>query len=245
MNIYHISYAPEVRQAYIHFWGCNMKCRACLCLKEIYDCHLEETRHRIFGQKGFPETPEQFLGIEEVLDLLAGLDLKVVFFMGMEPTEDAGLADLARELRDRFGTRHILLTNGYRLSPLRDIDEVVLSIKAVSEDVHLDYTGKGNAETLRNLRTIYSMEKKLLVESILIPDYIDREEIGRIAAFIASVDISIPYRIDPYLPVGDNPWRRPTAEEMKEAAAEAGKHLLNVSFLAVNEEIKFRVERIF
>lgn len=183
--------------------------------------------------------------MKEVLNLLAGLNLEMVFFMGMEPTADPDLPDLARELGHTLGTRHILLTNGLRLCSLEDIDEVVFSIKAVTEHLHLDYTGALNAESLRNFRKLYEIGKRLSAESILIPGYIDKKEIGRIAAFISSVHCSIPYRIDAYLPVGDNPWRRPTIKEVHEACDEARKYLANVSFITGNEELKFRVERIY
>ena len=51
MNIYHIAYAPAVKTAHLHFWGCNLSCRACLLVKEIYDCHLEETKGGIFAKE--------------------------------------------------------------------------------------------------------------------------------------------------------------------------------------------------
>ncbi len=245
MNVYHISYAAEVKQAYLHFWECNMRCRACLCLKEIYDCHLEETRERIFREGGPPQSPQSFLEIKEIVKLLTGLNLETIFFMGMEPTVDSDLPDLARELHHLFETRHILLTNGLRLPSLENVDEVVISIKAVSNDLHLDYTGTTNIEALQNFRRVYEMGRKLMAESIFIPNYIDKEEIGRIAAFISSVDFSIPYRIDAYLPVGDNPWRRPTFEEMRGAQGEAQKHLTNVTFIAGNERLAFGVKRIY
>ena len=44
LRIYHITHAPEARSLCLHFWGCNMNCRGCLCQQEIYDCHLEETK---------------------------------------------------------------------------------------------------------------------------------------------------------------------------------------------------------
>jgi pyruvate-formate lyase-activating enzyme len=79
----------------------------------------------------------------------------------------------------------------------------------------------------------------------LIPEYIDYLEIENIARFIAAVDKGIPYRIDAYIPIGSNPWRRPTPEEMQRAVSTARRHLLNVSYLAGNEDLKFNVLRIF
>ncbi len=125
MNVHHITYSPQVGIVHLHFWGCNLNCRACLLKKELYDCHLLET-----------------------------------------------------------------------------------------------------------------------AESVFIPEYIDRPEIKHISRFIARMDKSIPYRIDAYIPIGDNPWRRPTPEEMEKATSIARKHLDNVSCLTGNEGLKFEVLRV-
>ena len=42
MNIYHITHAPTAKIAHLHFWGCNLSCRACLLKKELYNCHSAE-----------------------------------------------------------------------------------------------------------------------------------------------------------------------------------------------------------
>jgi pyruvate formate lyase activating enzyme len=49
MNIYHITQSRRVGIAHLHFWGCNLNCRACLLKKELYDCHLPETKDGIFN----------------------------------------------------------------------------------------------------------------------------------------------------------------------------------------------------
>jgi len=91
---------------------------------------------------------------------------------------------------------------------------------------------------------IFSIEI-CLIPSIFIPGYIDFLEIENITRFIGGVNKTIPYRIDAYIPVGDNPWRRPTPEEMEEAVSAAGRYLVNVSCLKGNEDLKFEVLRIF
>ena len=70
-----------VRTVHLHFWGCNLNCRACLLKKEIYDCHLEETRNGIFnGTKKSLHIPERFLDLEEVMQILRKLEVKRVIF---------------------------------------------------------------------------------------------------------------------------------------------------------------------
>ena len=246
MNIYHIAYAPAARSVHLHFWGCNLACRACLLLKEIYDCHLEETKEAIFeSSREAPQSPQRFLELEEVLEILSGLEVGQAVFMGAEPSTDAELPRLAKALHERWHTHNILLTNGLRLPPLNDIDEVVVSIKAHTDRLHRHYTSKSNRACLRNFAGLWRSGARLRAESVLIPGYIDCPEIGNIARFIAGVDRDIPYRIDAYLPVGDNPWRRPTPEEMDDAVERANRHLSHVSCLKGTEPLKYEVVRVF
>ncbi len=246
MNIYHITYTPAVRTIHLHFWGCNLNCRACLLKKEIYDCHLAETREGIFKEaKESPQVPTRFLDLEAVIQILEKLDVSQVVFMGAEPAIDPRLPRLADALHKEFKSYNILLTNGFRLPSLQAIDEVVLSLKAYTDDVHRDYTRKSNKKALENFISLYNSGIKLRAESVLIPEYIDYPEIENIARFIAAVDKSIPYRIDAYIPIGANPWRRPTPQEMEKAVGTAQKYLLNVSCLTGNEDLKFDVLRVF
>ena len=210
MNIYHITYAPTVKTVHLHFWGCNLSCRACLLLKEIHDCHLEEIKNGLFNQEGkITETPESFLDLEEVMKILERLEVRKVIFMGAEPAIDPRLPQLAEILHKEFKNHNILLTNGFKLIDLEHIDEVVFSIKAVTDSLHRDYTGKSNKEALNNFVRLNQSNIRLRAESIFIPEYIDFLEIENIARFIAGVNTAILYRIDAYIPVGDSPWRRP------------------------------------
>jgi pyruvate formate lyase activating enzyme len=245
MNIYHITYSPEPKAVYLHFWGCNLSCRACLCHKEIYDCHLEETKNAIFQPNKAAELkPKTYLSIEQVQNVIRNLEVKQAFFMGQEPATDPQLPELAKKLRQEYATRNILLTNGFKVPPIQYFDEIVFSIKSYTDSLHREYTGKSNKEALANFISLYESGVNLRTESIFIPEYIDCDEIEKIANFISQVDRDIPYRIDAYLPSGGNPWRRPTSDEMRTAVSMAKRHLNNVSCLTGNEELKHKVIRI-
>jgi pyruvate formate lyase activating enzyme len=245
MNIHHITHGQQAGIAHLHFWGCNLDCRACLLKKELYDCHLAETKDGIFqAAKNKPPTPERFLSLEEVISTLQKLKIRQVVLMGAEPTIDPQLAALTGALHKQFGSHNVLLTNGLIFADLKHIDEVVFSIKAHTDRLHRDYTGKSNRMALMNFVKYYKSGVKLRAESIFIPDYIDYPEIESISGFIASVDRSIPYRVDAYIPIGDNPWRRPSPEEMAKAVSMARKHLDIVSCLTGDEELKFEVLRV-
>lgn len=246
MNIYHIAYVPGVKTVHLHFWGCNLSCRACFKKYEIADLLFVKIKDATFRlSKKAEESPSRFLDLEEVKRILKGIDIARVIFMGAEPTIDPELPELAKALHNEFHTYNILLTNGFKLIDLEHIDEVVLSIKAYHDDLHRDYTGRSNKKVLENFVAVYHSGKKLRAESIFIPDYIDCPEIERIARFIAGVDKSIPYRIDAYFQVGDNPWRPPTPEEMDAPVRVAKKHLANVFCLRGDAKPTFEAVRIF
>lgn len=206
MNIYHITHSPQVGVAHLHFWGCNLNCRACLLKKELYDCHLAETEEGIFNlTREGPRAPERFLDLEEAMLILGKLEVKQVVLMGAEPTTDRQLPHLTEALHKEFGSYNILLTNGFIFADLEHIDEVVFSLKANTNELHRHYTGRSNKKALKNLVKYYRSGIRLRAESVFIPEYIDCPEIERISMFIGQVDRSIPYRIDAYIPIGDNP----------------------------------------
>lgn len=244
MNVYHIAFAPATKTTCLYFWGCNFQCRACLCKKEIYDCHLEETKDAIYEPTRESQPPTEFLSLPEVVGKLKEIVPSCILFLGQEPTVDPELPQLAKTLHNTLNTYNILLTNGFHLPSLEDIDEVVLSIKAWDERIHRDYTGISNKRVLENFQILYRKGVKLQLESVLIPDYIDLPEIEQIARFIAGMNPSLPYRIDAYLQVQGNPWRQPAVQELDKAVDIARRYLYNVSRLKNNEDLLYEVVRV-
>ncbi|MFH1662485.1 MAG: radical SAM protein [Chloroflexota bacterium] len=247
MKIYHIAYEPEFKSLDIHFWTeCNLHCRACYTDYEKLDFGLIDDP--ITGINGKPKEspPTRFLSLADTIMLLKDIDIKRAIFMGTEPALDPELPIMAEALHNKFNCYNIMLTNGLKLIDLEYINEVIFSIKALSEDLHRDYTGKPNKAILGNFIAICKLGKKLQAETVLIPNYIDKYEIERIAGFIADVDINVPLRIDAYFPVGDNLWRAATAREVEAAAGLAKKHLKTVNYLTLDmKRIGEKPVRIF
>lgn len=130
---------------------------------------------------------------------------------GGEPTLDKELLDIIGML-DALDVKIHLLTNGYILNEkfIEKLEEVGLSstyvsIKAYNDDVHRFYTGQTNRPVLDNFKLLSKSRIKLMAESVLIPRLIEQDEIERIARFIASIDPSIQYRIDGFIPIHDAP----------------------------------------
>jgi len=234
-GVYHISFHTAHNLCCLFFWGCNFECIGCLRKVEPFDCHFPEPKG---SPKPFSPT---FLTLDEIIDALKSVKPEIVVFEGWEPTLDPHLSKIATELHREIGTCNYLLTNGYVLPELEGIDEVKVSIKALSDEIHREYTGKSNRRVLDNLREFYQSGIKLSAETVLIPGYVNEEEIGRIARFLASVDKQIPLRIDAYWPIASKKWRAPTAKEMRKAVEEAERYLVNVSFLGGSEEVQGEV----
>ena len=230
-KVYHIAYAPEIKKAYLFFWGCNLKCRGCLCKKEINCLALEENLDTVFRDPYLkpPQTPEQFLKLDELIGILKKVEINEVLFEGQEATCDPLLPEICRLIKKEFRRCWVSLnTNGIKYPDLTNIDEVIFSIKAVTDSLYKDYTERSNKSALRNFKKIYDYGVKMRAESVFIPGLIDLEETEKIAMFIAGVDKDISFRIDAYFESGDNPWRHPTPEEMAQAVAVSKKHLNNV-----------------
>ncbi len=104
---------------------------------------------------------------------------------------------------------------------------IKVDLKAYDENIHLALTGTTNSRTLENFTRIGRRvgerpEVPLLVAStLLVPGYLDPDEVSRIARFIASVDPDIPYVLlafHPCFEMGDLP---PTDRALAKACFEA------------------------
>jgi len=248
-NIYHITFSQEYGVCCLFFWGCNLSCQLCLLKKEAFDCHLPETRLRIYDPAYISERPARFLTLQKLVHLLDPLSLKQIVLMGAEPICDPLLTRILVSLKQLKNCSFTLLTNGRKFPPLAMLNQVIFSIKAITPALHRDYTGVDNRVILRNFTEIASSKSVLLhAETVFIPGYVDEEEILRIAAFIASVGQSIPLRIDAYLPIQSLPWRVPTPGEIHELTYRTKQVLPNTTCFYGDKgktEMAYEIERIF
>jgi pyruvate formate lyase activating enzyme len=77
---------------------------------------------------------------------------------------------------------------------------IKVDLKAYSESVNIALCGSSNRNTLSNFEYIYeSFHRRdppiLVASTLLVPGYVDEEEISHIASFIADVDPTIPYSL--------------------------------------------------
>jgi len=109
---------------------------------------------------------------------------------------------------------------------------VKFDLKALDETLHLALTGGSNRQTLANFsraaRASRSRPDPPLVaaSTLLVPGYVDADEVGHIASFIAGIDPDTPYSLLGFAPgfvMSDLPRTSLRhAEEAEAAARSAG-----------------------
>lgn len=182
----------------------------------------------------------RLLSARELADVANPRTFCVCFFGG-DPSSQMPHALAAGRLLARKGVRVCWETNGMMHPKLLD-QAVQLSLetggcikfdlKAFDESLHIALTGASNHRTLENFRRaaarIHERPSPPLVvaSTLLIPGYVDAEEVYRIARFIASLDPEIPYTLLAFAPhfwMADLPCTSSRhAQEALEAARAAG-----------------------
>lgn len=124
---------------------------------------------------------------------------------------------------------------------------IKFDLKAWSEELHIALCGVSNKRTLENFTLLAEYTEKrplpsfLVASTLLVPGYIDKEEISRIAAFISSLNPDIPYALlgfYPHFMMRDLPptSRRHAKECLAEAKAQGltNVRLANIHLLSDN-----------
>jgi pyruvate formate lyase activating enzyme len=162
-----------------------------------------------------------------------------VCYFGGDPTPQMPHALATSRLLAQQGVTICWETNG-SMHP-RFLDQAValslqthgcikFDLKALDENLHLALTGVSNQRTLENFRRAARQipdrpSPPLVVAStLLVPGYVDAEEVDRIARFIAAVDPDIPYALLGFHPsffVPDLPRTSVRHAEAAETAARA------------------------
>ena len=163
MGVYHIAHTPKLDGVSLYFnAGCNFFCRGCLINFYPWDRHLDRES---------TQTKNRTLNINEVIVYLKPLSFKKVIFLGKEPTIDRDFLPLARITKKDFFTHNILITNGWEYIEDEAIDEVCVSIKAVTPQLFKEFTGQDNPlRVLNNFKKyVHNPKIKVRTESIFIP----------------------------------------------------------------------------
>lgn len=153
---------------------------------------------------------------------------------GGEPALDGDfLVSLVSSLRE-ITKRIVVQTNASLMTPElldrlidRGLNELVCDLKAWDDSLHIWYTGHSNKTVLENIKHACG-RMKITVNTLLIPDMVDVEEIEALAHFLSQCDPKdLEYRINPFRAdlSPESMSREPSEEEMKAAVMAAEKHL--------------------
>ena len=83
---------------------------------------------------------------------------------------------------------------------------IKFDLKAWSEELHIALCGVSNKRTLENFQLLaeYTKERPLppllIASTLLVPGYVDKQEVSQIARFISSIDPDIPYSLLAFSP---------------------------------------------
>ncbi len=162
-----------------------------------------------------------------------------VCYFGGDPTPQMPHALATSRLLAKQGVTICWETNGSMHPSLLD-QAVELSLrtggcikfdlKAFDENLHLALTGVSNQQTLENVRraALRIPERPapplVVASTLLLPGYVDVEEVGRIAHFLAGIDPDIPYALlgfHPHFFIPDLPRTSVRHADEAEAAARA------------------------
>ncbi len=232
------AYKPGVEKGYANlavFYGsCSLDCLFC-----------QNWHYRILSQNASPIVSASELSSK------VNTSVSCICFFGGDPSvqmphalkmSELAIADAEREKRI---LRVCWETNGnMRLEYAKKAAEISLQsggimkfdLKAWDENLHRALCGVSNETILRNFRTIgekYFRARSeipvLTASTLLVPGYIDAEEVEKLASFIAGIDRGIPYTLLAFYPqyrMSDLPTTsRSQAEECYEVAK---KHLQRV-----------------
>jgi len=184
----------------------------------------------------------------ETVDSLAGAvnqKTACICYFGGDPTPQLPYllraSRMALEKNEGRILRICWETNGAMSEPL--LDEVAdtalksggtikFDLKAWNETLHTALTGVTNQRTLKNFERLAKLFSRrpdpplLIASTLMVPGYLDPEEVGHIARFIASLDPEIPYSLLAFHPeyrMTDLPaTSRKLARQCLDAAGQAG-----------------------
>lgn len=225
------SYSPGPEYGYknlaVFYQACTFDCLFC------QNWHFRE---ETFGGRGKPA--------QQLVEAVDGRTACICYFGG-DPTPQLVHAIAASELALEQTRGRVLRicweTNG-SMNPalLRRVAQLSLrsggcvkfDLKAFDEQLHLALCGVSNRQTLENFHWLAQFIRQrpdppfLVASTLLVPGYVDAQEVSQIARFIASLEPDIPYVLLAFYPqfyMGDLPTTSAAhARECIQAAQEAG-----------------------
>ncbi len=133
-------------------------------------------------------------------------------------------AECTKLIKEETNLYVLIETNGYGLTPENleilkkaGVDSFWLDIKAFDDKIHKELTGASNERILQLPQEMKDFGFCLEILSLYIPNWVETNQIRKIAQLVAKVDSEIPFTILAYFPAYKMTVRSPTLEEMADA----------------------------
>ena len=137
--------------------------------------------------------------------------------LGGEPLTCEDLDEIIGFAKEELEARVKIAHSNASLDVPEGVDEMGVSLRAITKRKHQQLTGAPNNKVLANIFKLFDRGIDLHISTILIPEVITLDEIEKISEYVASVDEGIPFHITGYIPVPGIPWTSPSLEEMRAA----------------------------
>jgi pyruvate formate lyase activating enzyme len=227
MAFYKLTLNQKYNFATVYNYGCTFKCPVC----------SYKLRSGLNGRPGhaFPR-PDLFPTLAEFKNVLAGLAIDQVFFMGGEPTVAPDLPELLRFAKHDLKIKTLLgHTNGSRL-PIADLDMANVGFKAWNKQLHLKFTGKPKSLIYVNFKAAFRSGMTMKANAILIPGLVEIEQIAAIAQWLGKLSPEIPLHINGYIPVPGQPFKKPSDMAVANVVDACREYLNNVNSSNISPE---------
>ncbi|MHA1238584.1 MAG: radical SAM protein [Candidatus Odinarchaeia archaeon] len=211
---YKVTLNEKTETIYIYNYGCNWNCRICTYRLKTPAANKIKVENIVNTLKKYSQTQI----------------VKRVSFVGGEPLCNPNATYLMETAVD-LGFEVTLGHTNLSIFPPNFITEVTVGIKAITEEKYRYYTGaKSSNKIFKNIEKCFSSGIKVKTNIVLVPEFIDTDEIEKVAIALSQISKSIPLRIVGYIPVPGFITRKPTVRDLEEAVAIAKKHIHYVSW---------------
>jgi len=221
--LYH--FLPRTKAFSIGTVGCNFKCEWC----QNFDIsQISKKEKVIFGKDITPE---------EVVEEAIKTRCKSIAYTYNEPAIFVEFVKNCAVLAKKKGLKNILVTNGYFSKESFDfikdyVDAVNIDLKSFNEKTYEKYCGAKLQHVLDNIQWFYDAGVHVEITTLVIPGLNDsNRELEKIAKFIASINVNIPWHISRFFPMYKMKDRDITPVRTLKKANITGKKYLKYVYL--------------
>lgn len=221
--LYH--FLPKTYTFSIATIGCNFQCAFC----QNFDIsQFKEFHSELAGEEILPE---------EVVAQAIKSKCKSIAYTYNEPTIFIEFVYDTAIIAKQKGLKNVLVTNGFMTKEALEyvaqyIDAMNIDLKSFSDNFYMRICKARLKPVLETIRRAHKKGIHIEITTLLVPDENDsKEELEKIAKFIASIDQRIPWHISRFFPHYQMQYKPPTPIEKLRQAKKIGEKYLKYVYL--------------